>query len=133
MELAGKLREERGVTVHFIHQSINQSINQSPPVQNVFVKSEFVELAGKLREQRGVTVHFEGELPAPPKYQRSVAEMVRFRTDPIGHLRRSLEQGTTAPSEVFHLNGPAKITRQEFTDTVRVKEGVLLSVGLPDD
>ena len=97
------------------------SIYLSVLPQNIFVKSEFVELAGKLHEQRGITVHYEGVLPAPPKYQRSVAEMVQFRTDPIGHLRKCLEQGTTSPSEVFHLNGPAKITKQEFTDTIRVR------------
>ena len=82
-----------------------------------------MELAEKLKETRGVTVHYEGVLPAPPKYQRSVAEMVRFRTDPIGHLRTCLEQAATSPSEVFHLNGPAKITKQDFTDTIRVRAG----------
>ncbi|KAL8608641.1 hypothetical protein ACOMHN_002870 [Nucella lapillus] len=91
-------------------------------LSNIFVKSEFVELAGKLQEQRGMTVHYEGTLPAPPKYQRSVAEMVKFRTDPIGHLKTCLDNATASPSEVFHLNGPAKITKQEFTDTVRMAQ-----------
>ncbi|KAK7502801.1 hypothetical protein BaRGS_00006051 [Batillaria attramentaria] len=91
-------------------------------LSNIFVKTEFVELAHKLQEQRGVTVQYEGVLPSAPKHQRSVAEMVRFRTDPIGHLRQALQQGSMAPSEVFHLNGPAKITRQEFTDTIRMAQ-----------
>ncbi|XP_076442375.1 uncharacterized protein LOC143281199 [Babylonia areolata] len=89
---------------------------------SIFVKAEFVALAAKLQEQRGMTVHYEGVLPAPPKYQRSVAEMVQFRTDPVGHLKTCLTQASASPSEVFHLNGPAKITKQDFTDTVRMAQ-----------
>ncbi|KAK7103913.1 leucine-rich repeat-containing protein 74B-like [Littorina saxatilis] len=89
---------------------------------NIFVKSEFVALASRLQEQRGVTVHYEGVLPAPPKYQKSVAGMVRFRTDPVGHLRKTLDRTSISPSELFHLNGPSKITKQELTDTIRLAQ-----------
>lgn len=88
--------------------------------QNVFVKTEFVELAERLFKERSVEVHYEGVLPAALKHQRSVAEMVQFRMDPVGHLRLLLQDKSMVPSEVFHLNGPAHITKQDFTDTVRV-------------
>jgi hypothetical protein len=86
------------------------------------VKEDLVTLSEKLQEERGLTVSYEGVLPAPPKFARSVQEMVKFREDPIGHLRQALQdKGEMAPSQVFHLNGPSKITRQEFADTIRVR------------
>lgn len=88
-------------------------------LKDIFVKADFVTLANKLHEKRGLAVVYEGVLPAPPKFARSVEEMVRFREDPVGHLRHCLQQrGDNSPSAVFHLNGPAKITRQEFADTI---------------
>ncbi|PVD26156.1 hypothetical protein C0Q70_13825 [Pomacea canaliculata] len=93
-------------------------------IPHVFVKEEFVKLARKLQEQRGFTVQYEGVLPSLPKRKYTVEEMVRFRTDPVGHLRRALQQCSMSPSEVFHLNGPSKITKKEFTDTVRKPTGL---------
>ncbi|XP_041350857.1 leucine-rich repeat-containing protein 74B-like [Gigantopelta aegis] len=88
-------------------------------ISNVIVKEDFIKLQKKLQETRGIRVISEGMVIGPLKQRKSFEEMVLFRQDPVGQLKKYIEESGQDFMDIFAHRNSKCVTKQEFRDVMK--------------